>query len=71
MKTLTAFLSILVPQLGPVLARAPELIGLIRGAFTRVGGKDANLDKILAANQIDIDRLAHPDSFRTKPPEKP
>jgi hypothetical protein len=70
MKTLTTFLSVLMPQLAPILPRVPELVNLIRGAFTRVGGKDADLDKILAANQIDIDRLADPDSFRNKGPRR-
>jgi len=71
MKTLVTFLGLVMPQLAPVLAGAPELVGLFRHAFKKVGGKDADFDAILAANQKDIDRLKNPDSFRTKGPRKP
>ena len=62
-----ALIGAFVPQLGPVVAAAPEVIRLLKGAFTKIGGDEADLDRILAENQIDIDRLANPDSFRHKP----
>lgn len=69
MKTLLTFLGLVMPQLGPVLMRLPELASLFRSAFTRVGGDESEFDAILAANQKDIDRLAEPDSFRHAPPK--
>lgn len=68
-KGASAFLGLVVPQLGPVLTRVPEIIDIFRRAFTKVGGKDADYDALLAANHVDIERLKHPESFReTKPP---
>lgn len=71
MKTLIAFLNAFIPAATPILARVPELVGLIRSAFQKVGGTDADIDAILAANQKDIDRLGDPDSFRHKPDSAP
>ena len=62
MKALLAFLTIVLPK-------APELAGLFRNAFVKVGGTEADFDAILDANQKDIDRLGDPDSFRTKRPD--
>lgn len=71
MKTLLSFLGLVMPQLGPVLLQLPELGRLFHSAFTRVGGTDAQLKAVLAANKIDIDRLANPDSFRRRRPSEP
>ena len=64
MKTLMTFLSLVMPQLAPVLMATPDLINQFRNAFKKVGGKDKDFDAILAENQIQIDRLQNPDSFR-------
>lgn len=50
-----------------LLTRAPELAAVMRGPFVEVGGTEADFDKMLADNQIDVDRLKNPDSFRHKP----
>ncbi len=63
-----AFLQIFLPQLA-ALGPALQLIPMARAAFQKVGGTDADFDKILADNQIDIDRLGDPDSFRQREPK--
>lgn len=59
MNMLLSFLTIILP-------RVPELTGMFRDAFKQVGGNEEDFDKILEQNQKQIDRLADPDSFRTK-----
>lgn len=74
MTALVAFLSILAPQLvkyAPLAEHLPGLFAMLKTAFTRVGGVGADFDKILVDNQIDIDRLADPDSFRKTRLKKP
>lgn len=56
---LLQFLTIVLPQV-------PGLTNMFREAFKSIGGNEADFDAILAKNQIDIDRLADPDSFRHK-----
>lgn len=65
------FLGIIGPQLGPILNRVPELVGLFRNAFRQIGGDENDLEAILAANQKNIDRLGDPDSFRQRRPPAP
>ena len=71
MKTLTAFLSLVLPQLGPILLQAPQLAALFRDAFKRVGGTDEELDKLLDENKKLIDKLGNPDAYRHVPPPAP
>jgi len=71
MGTVIEFLKLVGPHIAPVLSRAPELAAQFRAAFVKVGGDGADFDKILADNQVDIDKLADPDQFRHKPQSGP
>lgn len=71
MKTLKAFISLVLPQLGPILQQAPQLLALFRDAFRRVGGTDAELDELLDENKKLIDKLGAPDAYRHVPPKVP
>lgn len=66
MKTLLRFLTLLLPELKPLIDRSPELLSAVKRAFQKVGGNEEDLNKILEENQKDIDRLGDPDSFRKK-----
>lgn len=62
-------LMLFVTRLLPILAaNAPSLIAQVRAIFTHpeIGGDPDKFDEVLAANQVDIDRLGKPDSFRHK-----
>jgi len=60
-------MNVLLQFLALLLTRAPELTPIAKDVFREVGGDEAELDAILAANQKDIDRLKDPDSFRHRP----
>lgn len=62
MNALLAFLTVVLPQ-------APQLASLFRSAFVQVGGSEADFDRILAENDIDIAKLGNPDQFRTARPK--
>lgn len=70
MSTLLAFLAIIIPQVPKLagLTQLPALLTLFKSTFERVGGDGADFDQILADNQLDIDRLGDPDSFRKTAP---
>lgn len=61
-------LAILNQLLPLLITHAPQIIGQVKAIFThpKVGLTDAEFDAALEANQKNIDRLANPDSFRTR-----
>lgn len=71
MKQVAAFLQIFLPQLAVIGPAAAQLIPMARAAFQKIGGTEADFDKILADNQIEIDKLKNPDSFRNAPSAPP